>query len=144
MTNHDNPYSYPHGMVYSGSQSAEAKVARPLCKYEDSTSGTKRKSDSVQYEKKKDKQKRKKKVHKICSIEGCTKYAQKGGVCWGHGAKDSAKKCSHEGCTNHVVKGGVCTRHGAKVKKYTCSHEGCTKYAKKGGVCRRHGANKMT
>ena len=69
MTNHDNPYSYPHGMVYSGSQSAEAKVARPLCKYEDSTSGTKRKSDSVQYEKKKDKQKRKKKVHKICLMK---------------------------------------------------------------------------
>ena len=114
MTNHDNPYSYPHGMVYSGSQSAEAKVARPLCKYEDSTSGTKRKSDSVQYEKKKDKQKRKKKVHKICSIEGCTKYAQRRGVCIMHGAK--VKLCSHEGCNNQAKKGGVCIMHGAKVK----------------------------
>ena len=141
MTNHDNPYSYPHGMVYSGSQSAKAKVARPLCKYEDSTSGTKRKSDSVQYEKKKDKQKRKKKVHMICSIEGCTNIAKKGGVCIGHGAKVKKYTCSHEGCTNHVVNGGVCIRHGAKrAPTKTCRHEGCTNHAKKGGVCIRHGA----
>ena len=55
---------------------------------DDSTSGTKRKSDLVQDKKKKDKQKQKRKVHNM-------KYT-----------------CSHEGCTNHVVKGGVCRRHG--------------------------------
>ena len=48
------------------------------------------------------------------SIEGCTKYAQRGGVCIMHGAK--VKLCSHEGCNNQAKKGGVCIMHGAKVK----------------------------
>jgi len=73
---------------------------------------------------------------KRCSSEGCTNYAVKGGVCMKHGAK--VKRCSSEGCTNYAVKGGVCMKHGAKVKR--CSSEGCTNYAVKGGVCKRHGA----
>eukprot|EP00984_Skeletonema_dohrnii_P008634 scaffold3203_cov95-Skeletonema_dohrnii-CCMP3373.AAC.3 len=73
---------------------------------------------------------------KRCSSEGCTKFAQKRGVCIRHGAK--VKRCSSEGCTSHVVKGGVCVRHGAKVKR--CNIEGCTNVSVKGGVCRRHGA----
>jgi hypothetical protein len=48
------------------------------------------------------------------------------------------KLCSSEGCTNQAQKGGVCVRHGAKVIR--CSNEGCTNQAKKGGVCMRHGA----
>jgi len=75
---------------------------------------------------------------KLCSIEGCTNQAIKGGVCKRHGAK--AKRCNIEGCTNHAIKGGVCIRHGAKLKR--CSSEGCTNQAVKGGVCRRHGANR--
>ena len=55
---------------------------------------------------------------KLCSHEGCTNGARKGGVCVTHGAK--LKRCSHEGCANQARKGGVCTTHGAKVKR--CSH----------------------
>ena len=79
---------------------------------------------------------------KQCGKEGCTNYAQKGGVCIRHGAK--VKLCSKEGCTNHALKGGVCLRHGAKVKIKLCSQEGCTNKVKKGGVCRRHGAYRNT
>ena len=75
-----------------------------------------------------------------CTTEGCTKYAKYGGVCVGHGAK--IKLCSSDGCTNRAVKGGVCRRHGGKRKIYNCSVEGCTNIVKKGGVCVRHGAKK--
>ena len=77
---------------------------------------------------------------KRCSSEGCTKNAQKGGVCVRHGAK--AKRCSSEGCSNKVVQGGVCIRHGASWTKKKCSIEGCTTLAKRGGVCIRHGASR--
>jgi hypothetical protein len=66
---------------------------------------------------------------KLCSSEGCTNIAVKGGVCRRHGAK--SKRCSNEGCTNIAHAGGVCIRHGAKVK--LCSSEGCTNQARKGG-----------
>ena len=77
------------------------------------------------------------KRRKQCSIEGCTNWALRGGVCGRHGG---AKLCSSEGCTNQAVKGGVCIRHGAKYKR--CSNEGCTNQAQKGGVCYRHGAKR--
>lgn len=77
-----------------------------------------------------------KRACRICSVEGCTNGAVRGGVCFRHGAE--RKKCSHEGCANLSVKEGVCVRHGAKRKK--CSHEGCANQAKTGGVCIRHGA----
>eukprot|EP00985_Skeletonema_marinoi_P028339 scaffold24583_cov72-Skeletonema_marinoi.AAC.2 len=53
---------------------------------------------------------------KLCSSEGCTNYAQKGGVCCScrHGAKVEVKKCSSEGCANQVKRGGVCIKHGAQ------------------------------
>jgi hypothetical protein len=57
-------------------------------------------------------------------------------VCIRHGAKH--KLCSSEGCTNIAKKGGVCVRHGAEVKR--CSVEGCTNRSIRGGVCKRHGA----
>ena len=74
---------------------------------------------------------------KLCSIEGCTSFAQKGGVCKKHGAK-LLKRCSSQGCTNKARIGGVCVKHGAKVKR--CSTQGCTNQVVKGGVCCRHGA----
>ena len=87
------------------------------------------------------KQRTKKKRKKYtCSNEGCTNYAQNGGVCIRHGAKVKRKTCKHNGCANQVQKGGVCIRHGAKKKKSTCSHEKCTNQAVRGGVCQRHGA----
>ena len=77
-----------------------------------------------------------KKYRYECSADGCTNYAQQGGVCKRHGAK--VKRCSSEGCTNLAQNGGVCVKHGAKVKR--CSSEGCTNIALKGGMCMRHGA----
>ena len=75
----------------------------------------------------------------ICSHEECTDKALKVGVCIRHGAAPYTKKlCSHEGCTNQSRNGGVCTRHGATMKR--CSHEGCTNQARNGGVCTSHGA----
>ena len=38
-----------------------------------------------------------------------------------HGAKVKVKLCSIEGCTNQAKKGGVCMKHGAKAK--ICSSE---------------------
>ena len=74
----------------------------------------------------------------ICTHEGCTNFAKRGGVCVSHGA--TQKRCSHEGCTNSAIQGGVCVRHGAK--RPICTHEGCNNLAKRGGVCVRHGATK--
>jgi hypothetical protein len=77
---------------------------------------------------------------KRCSSEGCTSFAQKGGVCIKHGAKH--KRCSIEDCTNQAKTGGVCIRHGATWTKKRCSSDGCTSLAQRGGVCIRHGARK--
>ena len=41
----------------------------------------------------------------ICKEEGCTKYAQVGGVCRSHGAK--LRTCSVEGCTNIAMRVSV-------------------------------------
>ena len=83
---------------------------------------------------------------KTCSYEGCNKHVKKGGVCVRHGAvvkKNERKICGHNGCTNIAHKGGVCVRHGAELK--TCSHKGCNSYARgKDGVCAKHGAKKYT
>jgi len=46
----------------------------------------------------------KKQARRLCSVEGCTKQAKKGGICIKHGAK--VRKCSHEGCTNNALKSG--------------------------------------
>ncbi len=75
---------------------------------------------------------------KICTADGCTNVAKKGGVCVKHGASWTKKLCNNEGCTNGAVEGGVCMKHGAKIKQ--CNSEGCTNYAQNGGVCIKHGA----
>jgi len=63
----------------------------------------------------KDDDKLKKRSKKKCSYEGCDKYVQKGGVCWGHGAKNTTKlkRCSYEGCDKIAQKGGFCWGHRA-------------------------------
>jgi len=48
---------------------------------------------------------------KLCSWGDCGKLAQRGGVCYSHGAK--ARKCSSEGCMNNAKRRGLCKRHGA-------------------------------
>ena len=82
---------------------------------------------------------------KKCSADGCTKFAQRGGVCMRHGSKYTRKLCSLSGCTNQVVKGGVCKRHGAKVgRNQPCTNAGVTTNqaaqqegtrTEQGGVC---------
>ena len=79
-----------------------------------------------------------KKARRLCSVEGCTKQAKKGGICIKHGAK--VRKCSHEGCTNNALKSGLCIRHGAKITRRTCKFQGCTNKVQCAGVCFRHGA----
>ena len=80
----------------------------------------------------------KKQARRLCSVEGCTKQAKKGGICIRHGAK--VRKCSHEGCTNNALKSGLCIRHGAKITRRTCKFQGCTNKVQCAGVCFRHGA----
>ena len=53
---------------------------------------------------------------KLCQIDGCTKLAQRGGLCIKHGAKRKRKLCKIDGCTNQAKVGGVCITHGAKRK----------------------------
>jgi len=71
---------------------------------------------------------------KLCSKEGCSNNALKGGMCWSHGGKP---KCSASKCTNFALIGGVCWSHGAKPK---CSDPECNNLALDRGVCWRHGA----
>lgn len=77
---------------------------------------------------------------KICIIENCTSIAQRGGLCHRHGGKKRIIRCKSCGCTNRSVKGEVCQRHGARVKVKYCTIEGCANHRVKGGVCKRHGA----
>ena len=79
-------------------------------------------------------------AYKKCSSEGCTKYAQKRGVCWTHGAKGEMEQCNFEGCNNYVQKGGVCITHGAKGEVKRCSFDRCSNIVVRGGVCVTHGA----
>jgi len=73
---------------------------------------------------------------KRCSENDCSNFAQKGGVCYTHGAIKT--RCSVDACLNGAVKGGVCISHGAKLPR--CSEVGCSKGAVKGGICVSHGA----
>mmetsp|Transcript_25308 Transcript_25308/g.54464 ORF Transcript_25308/g.54464 Transcript_25308/m.54464 type:complete len:223 (+) Transcript_25308:138-806(+) len=75
--------------------------------------------------------------YRLCSVPGCTKQVQQGGVCCRHGAKTTRASCSHEECTNVAKRGGLCRRHGA-FKLETCSSEGCKRVAKKGEFCDVH------
>ena len=79
---------------------------------------------------------------RLCSCDGCSNFAMRGGVCTKHGAKK--KPCSHEGCSNNALQGGVCIKHGAKIerKRKSCGHEGCNKKAQSKGMCDRHSGRK--
>ena len=81
--------------------------------------------------------KKKYKLPKICSVEGCTNQIQSGtNVCIRHGAPWTKKQCSVKECTRQAINGGVCRRHGAKLK--LCDRDGCSKRAKLGGFCFDH------
>ena len=98
------------------------------------------------------------KYHRLCSSNGCSSLARRGGVCMRHGAKRKtgsqgcnnfvlkrvfrngrySRLCLFDGCTNIAQKEGVCVRHGAK--RTTCSYEGCPNKVVNRGVCVKHGA----
>ena len=74
--------------------------------------------------------------NRLCITAGCTKFAQKLGLCNEHGASKIAKRCIFEGCTNHAKqKGGLCRKHG--VRTY-CETGGCNRLATKGNLCNNH------
>ena len=84
-----------------------------------------------------------KRKQRLCTVNECTKYVQKGGLCRKHGAPVKQKMCSVDECTKVVKRGGLCCshyreEHGAPVKQKMCSVDECTKAAKKGGLCRKH------
>ena len=99
---------------------------------------SKRKRESSTKDKEQTRRRVRKRHRYECSADGCTKYAQRGGVCKKHGANVEHKRCCSKGCTNQAVIGGVCVKHGAKLKQ--CSSEGCTNHSLKRSVCWRHGA----
>lgn len=68
---------------------------------------------------------------RICTVEGCTKQVQQGGVCCKHGAKTSRASCYISNCTNVAKRGGLCRRHGA-FKLEGCHIKGCKRVAREG------------
>ena len=46
---------------------------------------------------------------------------QGNGVCKGHGAVVPQKRCSHEGCANHAKRGGLCYGHGKRESRYVAA-----------------------
>ncbi|KAL9189550.1 hypothetical protein ACHAXT_009225 [Thalassiosira profunda] len=75
--------------------------------------------------------------YRICSVPGCPKQVQQGGVCCSHGAKTTRSSCSHNGCTNVSKRGGLCRRHGA-FDLNTCDWKGCRNVAVHGNFCSVH------
>ena len=79
-----------------------------------------------------------KKIHrKPCSAKGCNSNAQKGGLCYKHGAGYTRTFCTHKDCKNLAQQKGVCRRHGAVRKR--CIHDGCKAEARSQGLCAKHG-----
>ena len=76
--------------------------------------------------------------YRLCSIAGCTKHAQTGGVCCLHGGKVTRRLCTYKGvgigadgqCPNVVKRGGLCRRHGA-FDLPDCSDPFCMRVAQK-------------
>ena len=79
-------------------------------------------------------------AHRSCTIVGCLKQVQQGGVCCEHGAKTRRSPCSTKGCVNFSQRGGLCRRHGAFLLE-TCHVEGCKRIAKNGRLCDSHHAS---
>lgn len=77
--------------------------------------------------------------HRLCTIFGCSKQVQQGGVCCEHGAKTRRSPCSRKGCANFSQRGGLCRRHGAFLLA-VCHEEKCKRIAKDGLYCDAHHA----
>ena len=61
-----------------------------------------------------------KRIKKPCSVEGCSTYANKRGLCSKHGGYTG---CREEGCSKVARAGGLCTAHGGDRKRKPCSVE---------------------
>ena len=81
--------------------------------------------------------KRGRRTHRLCTISGCSKQVQQGGVCCEHGAKTRRSPCTTDGCTNSSQRGGLCRRHGAFLL-VVCHKEECKRIAKIGRFCDAH------
>jgi hypothetical protein len=75
------------------------------------------------------------KVKALCCFDGCNNQIRSGGVCSGHGAKQT-RTCSKKGCNKQAQLRGVCVAYGAKTKR--CSHVESTKQVVRGGKCKDH------
>eukprot|EP00934_Nitzschia_sp_Nitz4_P006560 Nitzschia sp. Nitz4//scaffold6_size259037//106308//107222//NITZ4_001069-RA/size259037-processed-gene-0.69-mRNA-1//-1//CDS//3329556878//6550//frame0 len=84
------------------------------------------------------KRRRRKRVRRMCTIDGCTNRVVQGGVCIAHGAK--RKQCNYPGCDKSVKKAGLCSTHGPARKR--CEVPGCQRVAVQNGICIGHGAKK--
>ncbi|KAL9189561.1 hypothetical protein ACHAXT_009236 [Thalassiosira profunda] len=74
---------------------------------------------------------------RTCSVPGCPKQVQQGGLCCRHGARSTRGMCRHNGCTNASKRGGLCRRHGA-FDLNTCARKGCRHVAVQGNFCNIH------
>ncbi|OQR97991.1 hypothetical protein THRCLA_06802 [Thraustotheca clavata] len=72
-----------------------------------------------------------------CSMEGCSRGPQAGGLCIRHGG---GRRCRQEKCTKAAQTMGLCKAHGGGIR---CQANGCTKSSQSGGFCRRHGGGKQ-
>lgn len=76
---------------------------------------------------------------RLCTISGCIKQVQQGGLCCKHGAKTRRSSCSTKDCTNFSQRGGLCRKHGAFLLK-TCQSAACRRISKNGSFCHYHHA----
>jgi hypothetical protein len=58
-----------------------------------------------------------KRIKKPCSVEGCSTYANKRGLCGKHGGRT---KCREDGCSKHAQSGGLCMAHGGQRRSSKC------------------------
>ena len=100
------------------------------------------------------------KGYQLCSVAGCIKRVQQGGVCCRHGAKTTRALCSYKGtdegfngfsmgvgaggqCPNVAKRGGLCRRHGA-FDLPDCNDPFCKRVAQKGDdYCVLHTKSKI-
>jgi hypothetical protein len=75
-----------------------------------------------------------KKHRKLCSADGCLKFARSAGLCSSHGGR---RWCSANGCNKVAQVAGLCSRHGGT--KPVCLVSGCAKATQSHGLCKMHG-----
>ena len=74
----------------------------------------------------------KKRRRKLCNVLGCRRFAQRRGVCKGHGG---VTICATPGCQSRAVSKHLCFRHGGG---RTCAVSDCDRAIQINGRCFRH------